>query len=245
MWATAGTIALIVFAGWSILAFRASPTARQALVPDDRVHVTHGDGFWQFLPAPGSGLPSAGLLFFPGGLVEPAAYAPLTRAAAAAGFPALLIQLPRRGAFGGAEDPAVFARAHAAMDGAPNVARWVVAGHSRGGVVAARLARAGGPRLAGLVLIGTSHPRDFSLADLTVPVVKVLGTRDCVAEVDKSEANRHLLPPGARWILIEGANHSQFGWYGFQPGDCRAAIDRARQHAMTLEAVRQALQEAR
>lgn len=44
------------------------------------------------------------------------------------------------------------------------VPAWVIAGHSRGGVIAATLARDGFPSLAGVVLIGTSHPRDFALA---------------------------------------------------------------------------------
>jgi len=121
------------------------------------------------------------------------------------------------------------------------VTTWVVAGHSRGGVIASRFARDGGPSLGGLVLIGTSHPRDFSLAHLTLPVVKILGTRDCVAEIEKSEANRHLLPPTARWITIDGGNHSQFGWYGFQPGDCWATIDRERQHAATMRVLLEVL----
>jgi hypothetical protein len=95
-----------------------------------------------------------------------------------------------------------------------------------------------------LVLIGSSHPRDFSLAGLTLPVAKILGSRDCVAEVQKSEANRHLLPASTRWMVIDGANHSQFGWYGFQPGDCWATIDRARQQAVTVEAVIDVLVEA-
>jgi hypothetical protein len=94
------------------------------------------------------------------------------------------------------------------------------------------------------VLIGSSHPRDFSLADLTLPVAKILGSRDCVAEVEKSDTNRHLLPALTRWVVVDGANHSQFGWYGFQPGDCWATIDRARQHAVTVEAVIDVLVEA-
>jgi pimeloyl-ACP methyl ester carboxylesterase len=240
IWAIAGTVAFVGLAGWSFLAFRATGIARQALIPDDQVQVTRAEGHWLFMPRAVTSQ-TAGLLFFPGGLVEAAAYAPLTRAAAEAGFPAILVQLPRRGAFGGADDPRVLARARTAIAGLRQVATWVVAGHSRGGVIASRFARDGGLSLSGLVLIGTSHPRDFSLANLTMPVVKILGTRDCVAEVEKSEANRHLLPPTTRWITIDGANHSQFGWYGFQPGDCWATIDRERQHATTLQAVLEVL----
>lgn len=242
IWATVGTTALVAFTGWSAIAFRASAEARQALASDARAEVTRGEGVVR-MTSRDQPPRRTGLIFFPGGLVDPAAYAPLVRAAVEAGFPAVIVELPRRGAFGGADDPRVFERARTAMASAPGVRTWIAAGHSRGGAVAARFARDGAP-LAGLVLIGTSHPRDFSLAALTIPVVKVLGSRDCVAEVEKSEANRRLLPPATRWIVIDGANHSQFGSYGFQPGDCFASIDRARQRALTVEAMLDALRAA-
>jgi pimeloyl-ACP methyl ester carboxylesterase len=240
VWAILGAIAFGGFAGWSAIAFRASGEARQALLSDARVEITRGDGFWRATPRHRPPR-AAGLLFFPGGLVEPAAYGAFVRAAAEAGFPAALVELPRRGAFGGAEDPRVGARARAAIGAQPHVPGWVAAGHSRGGAVAARVAREGSLPLRGLLLIGTSHPRDFSLAPLTIPVTKLLGTRDCVAEVAKSEANRRLLPPSTRWIVIDGANHSQFGGYGFQPGDCFASIARARQHELTVNVILEAL----
>jgi hypothetical protein len=43
-------------------------------------------------------------------------------------------------------------------------------------------------------------------------------------------------PRTARHIRIDGGNHSQFGSYGFQPGDWPATISRAEQQRLTLEA---------
>jgi hypothetical protein len=85
--------------------------------------------------------------------------------------------------------------------------------------------------------VGTSHPRDFSIADLQIPVTKILGSRDGVSPVAKSETNKHLLPASTRWVMIEGGNHSQFGLYGFQPGDRFASIDRTKQQSLTVEAI--------
>jgi hypothetical protein len=42
-------------------------------------------------------------------------------------------------------------------------------------------------------------------------------------------------------VVIEGANHSQFGWYGFQPGDQRAKIGREEQQQRTLAVVLEAM----
>jgi pimeloyl-ACP methyl ester carboxylesterase len=104
-------------------------------------------------------------------------------------------------------------------------------------VAAAEFAATYPAALAGLVLIGTTHPRDVDLAALTVPVTKIVGTNDGIASETKSEANRRLLPPTTRWIRIEGGNHSQFAWYGFQPGDHLAGISAEEQHHRMLTAI--------
>ena len=237
LWITLGIGATVVFVGWSLVAYRAAPAGRDAARGDARVAVAHEGGAWRFTPTAGSAPGAAGLLFFPGALVDPRAYAPLARAAAEAGHPAVLVELPRRGAFGGADGPEPFSRARAAMGRAGAPERWVLAGHSRGAVVASGLAAAGSARMGGLVIIGSSHPRDVDLSGLRVPVTKIVGTRDGLASPAEVEANRHLLPSSTRWLWIEGGNHSQFGWYGFQPGDRRATVPAAAQRRRMTDAV--------
>ena len=227
----------MIFVGWSLIAYRASGTARGALAPDEQLDVQHDGGVWFFTPIREAARQSVGLVFFPGALVSPIAYAPLARATARAGFPSYIVELPRRGAFGGAEDPALWDTVHELLQEPTTPKRWVAAGHSRGGVVASQLASRGPAGFAGLILIGTSHPRDVDLSALTVPVTKIVGTRDGLASRGEVEQNRRLLPASTRWIWIEGGNHSQFGWYGFQPGDGRATISAAAQRAQMTKAV--------
>ncbi|QJR14878.1 alpha/beta hydrolase [Usitatibacter palustris] len=243
VWAVVGSVALVGFIGWSYIAFRATDEAVAALASDTRVSVARGDGYWSFQRAGGKPA-ETGLLFFAGSMVDPVAYAPIARAAALAGFPVLLVELPYRGVFGGADGGEVIARGRSAQQQTPGVSKWVVAGHSRGGEVATRFVFHGAPGLAGLVLVGTSHPRDFSLADTKLKVTKVLGTNDGISPLEKSEKNRHLLPATTRWVVIEGGNHSQFGWYRFQPGDHFASIGRDQQQAQAIAAIIDALQSA-
>jgi pimeloyl-ACP methyl ester carboxylesterase len=75
----------------------------------------------------------------------------------------------------------------------------VVGGHSKGAVVASRLS-ATVPSLAGLVLIGTSHPRDLDLSRLEMPVTKIVGTHDGIATPEKVQKNAILLPNQTRWV---------------------------------------------
>ena len=241
IWVRTGALAGAIFITWSLWAYRAQPSASASLDSDARVTVTRGDGFWVMRPASPA---AAGLMFFPGSPVDPVAYAPLLRTIAEHGYTTLLVELPRRGVMGGADGPEVFARARAAAAASPSIARWVLSGHSRGGVVASMAARDNFPGIAGLVVIGTSHPRDFSLAHLQIPVTQVFGSRDTVADEDKVAAARANLPAATRLVRIDGGNHSQFGNYGFQPGDWPATISREAQQAITRAALLDALAQA-
>jgi pimeloyl-ACP methyl ester carboxylesterase len=235
IWIITGISATVVFVGWCLIAYRASGDAHAAMSGSSSVAVSEGEHHWLFKPHGGSSV--TGLLFFPGALVDPRAYAPLLLNVAEDGHAALLIQVPRRGAAGGAEGAEPLNRAAGAILTVPGIKQWVVAGHSRGAEIAARFVRTSAPSIAGLVLIGSSHPRDFSIANIGLPVVRVYGTRDTVADVEKLERTKENLPSDTRHIRIDGGNHSQFGSYGFQPGDWPATISREEQQRQTLEAV--------
>jgi pimeloyl-ACP methyl ester carboxylesterase len=243
-----GVLATVVFVAWSLLAFRATAEATAAMRSDARVGVAPVNGVVNFSPAAQSGQAPVGLVFFAGSMVDPVAYAPLMRAVAAAGYPAILVPLPRRGAFGAANSPDVLHTALNAMHGDERALRWLIGGHSKGAVVATRmvadLATLGAGSVAGLLLVGTTHPRDVDLSTLKWPVTKVVGTNDGIAPIKMVEANRALLPATTHWVRIEGGNHSQFGWYGFQPLDHFASISREAQHEQLIQAVIDALHRA-
>ena len=240
-WAMTGTVLLAVFVLWSWLGFKANATAKAAFEEDTRVRVIARENAWQFAPAHAHDAPGHQLLFYPGGMVDPIAYAPLARALAEQGHFVTLVKLPRRGAFGGADDAAVFVRARNAMKESHSNAPWVVAGHSKGGAVAARMAREDPSGLVAVVLVGTSHPRDYSLADSPLPFTQILADRDPIASIERADRNRRNLPASTHRIVIRGGNHSQFGDYGFQPGDRFSRISRQAQRQQVVAALHAAL----
>lgn len=238
IWAILGSLAFVGFILWCLIAYRASPTAKAALASDSLVSVTFAPGRWAFAPVlPRQ--PRISLVFLSGALVDPVAYAPLLHAVAAHGYPAFLLALPWRGAFGLADGADFLDQVRSVTDTIPGA--WVLAGHSRGAKIAALVARDPPPRMTGLLLIGSTHPRDFTLADSRLAVTKIYGTADGVAPAGDVLANAALLPPSTRWIPIQGGNHNQFGHYGFQPGDNRAFISRDNQQAATLAGILAAL----
>lgn len=240
-WVAAGVGVL----AYMVFSYSARGVGDDVLESGAGVQVVEDPASLAFLPRGGER--RAPLLFLPGGLVEPEAYAPQLRRVAESGHAAILVRLPSLGgrhAMGTGGRREAVERALSTMAVLPGERRWVVAGHSLGGLLAAMVAREAPDRIAGLALIGTTHPRDFSLADAPYPVVKVFGTRDGVAPVDRMREHAGNLPPGTRWVAIEGGNHSQFGHYGFQLLDGRATIPREQQQARVVDALLELLDAA-
>lgn len=174
-----------------------------------------------------------GLVFFCGSGVSARAYVPLLRPVAEEGITVLIIKLPYRFAVLESHKQEAIARALRSVQQHSIVNRWVVSGHSLGGALACRVANDDFPKMAALALVGTTHPKTASLSDLDLPVVKVYASHDGIALPEKVMANKGLLPEDAKFVLIEGGNHHQFGNYARQFLDGKATISRASQQEQT------------
>jgi pimeloyl-ACP methyl ester carboxylesterase len=120
----------------------------------------------------------------------------------------------------------------------------MIAGHSRGAALAARFVLEHPEAVSGLILMATSHPRDFDLSRSPVPVLKIMGVNDGTAPLEQARARQHLLPAGTRWVEIEGGNHSQFAHYHYQLFDGPAGLAREAQQARAVDAITEFVQRA-
>ena len=174
--------------------------------------------------------PNVGLILYPGGRVDPRAYAPTARAIAGEGYLVVIVPMPLNLAVLGA------GRGAAVIDEFAGVEHWAIGGHSLGGAMAAKFAYDNAGLVDGLVL-WASYPagsNDLSRYDLVA--TSVYGTLDGLASEGEVVASWQLVPDGTRWVAIEGGNHAQFGWYGTQRGDGEATIDRQAQQAQIVAA---------
>ncbi len=212
---------------WVWRVYPPMPEALATLQSDAQVSVETEQ--WLVFGPPGQSA-EAGLIIYPGALIDPRAYAPAAKAIAAQGYTVVIVPMPLKLAVLG------IGRARAVMEALSEVQHWAIGGHSLGGAMAARFVRDNPSLVKGLVLWAAypSTSDDLSASDLKV--ASVYGTRDGLTSLNEIDRSRQLLPPDTQFIAIEGGNHAQFGWYGAQSGDNDAAISRAAQQAQIVEA---------
>lgn len=160
--------------------------------------------------------PEAGLVFYPGGKVEPEAYVPLMDALAQRGILCVLVKMPCNLAVFDAD----------AADGIPaqfpEIKRWYIGGHSLGGAMAASYAAGHADGLEGLLLLAAYSTEDLSGTGLRA--LSLYGSEDGVLNREKYGECRKNLPADTQEIVIEGGCHAYFGMYGEQEGDNKALI---------------------
>ncbi|MCX6225372.1 MAG: alpha/beta fold hydrolase [Bacteroidia bacterium] len=182
-----------------------------------------------------------GLVFYPGGLVDPHAYiAPLSEfAIAGKAHKVVIVKMPG--------NLAVLDRKQGAWiyDDFPDVQQWVIGGHSLGGAMACSAVDKYPDYFKGLVLMAAYPKGSVNLSQWASPVLSLRGQYDGLVDSLTIASGVGLLP-AARWIskiedypkgeepktvyfTIPGGNHSQFGNYGHQKGDGAATITREAQ----------------
>jgi len=171
----------------------------------------------------------AGLVFYPGGMVEHEAYAPLMQALCRRGVLCILVGMPMDLAVLDAD------AAEGIQEKYPQVERWMIGGHSLGGAMAAAYAADHPQEFDALLLLGAYSAEDLRHTDLAV--LSVYGTHDGVLNRSKYEECKAHYPEAFEEFVIEGGCHAYFGDYGGQKGDGKPTISREMQMGVTASAV--------
>lgn len=209
-----------------------TPVALAALESDEQVTVSQ-NGWITFVPA--DGIAETGLILYPGGFVDPRAYAPVARQIAAAGYQVVIPSMPL--------NLAVLrpSRANAVMAAYPDIQRWAVGGHSLGGAMAAQYAADHPDAVDGLVLWAAYPPQGVDLSGASMAATSIYGTNDGLVSQQDIDDSRDRLPPTTEFVSIVGGNHAQFGSYGAQNRDRPADISETDQHAQIAAATMESL----
>ena len=173
--------------------------------------------------------PSAGLIFYPGGKVDHAAYSPLMSELSDRGILCVLVQMPFRLAVLDMD------AAEGIQEQYPQVETWYIGGHSLGGSMAASYLEGSTDSFAGLILLGSYSTADLSETDLSV--LSIYGSEDQVLNHEKYQQYKENLPEDTVEIVLGGGCHAFFGMYGPQEGDGTPSITNEEQLKRTAEAV--------
>lgn len=220
-------IALAGFILWAQTPSGPMPEALAALQSTAEVEVVTSE--WLIFK-PANKAPENGLIIYPGGRVDPRSYAPSAAAIAQQGYLVVITPMPL--------NLAVFSPALAleVQQTFPEIKNWSIAGHSLGGAMAANLIRNNPQAFDGLILWASYPAENDNLNEVDIRTLSIHASLDGLTTPEKIEATRHLLPESTTWVVIDGGNHAQFGWYGDQNGDNPAQIDRDQQQDIIIQA---------
>ena len=220
---SAVVLAMLGFYGWTRVSRYPAFDAATLLAGETRT----AEGWYALEP---EDEPTVGLVFYPGGLVDPAAYVPLMQRLGDGGVLAVIVPMPL--------DLAVFdiKRADEVIAAYPNVEHWAIGGHSLGGAMACEYVADHPDVFDGLVLLASYPAESTDLSVTDVQTVLIYGTEDGVSG-DVFEASLVRLPAGTVLVEIAGGNHAQFGDYGPQKGDGMASVSGEQQQRLTAEAI--------
>lgn len=225
------------FVTWALTPLGPSADALDALRGSSEVTVTAETGAWVFRPSTDEA--RVGLVFYPGGRVDPRSYAPLARDLAANGYFVAIVPMRLNLAVLSPD------RASEIISGHPEIVYWAVGGHSLGGVMAARYAAEHRDTVQALALLAAYSQKSSDLAKSDMIVVSAYGSRDGVLDARSFTTAMSYLPANTTYVRIEGGNHAGFGSYGKQPGDNAATITEADQRMRTVDAIATALRPLR
>lgn len=218
---------VIAFVVWGATPPKPMTEALAALRSDTQVTVQSGQ--WLTFEPIGE-QPTTGLILYPGGRVDYRSYAPTAHAIAAQGYLVVITRAPLNLAVlhpGAASD---------VIRAFPQIQHWAIGGHSLGGSMAANFAYAHPGSVEALVLWASYPASSDNLSQSDLKVLSISGTLDGLSTTEDIAASVPILPADTTWIVIQGGDHAQFGWYGAQSGDNPATLSREEQQAQIIQA---------
>jgi hypothetical protein len=225
---------LVVLAGLLIWGIRWATYARPPLPEaikanqSDQASLVTSEPWLSYIPM--GEKPSTGLIFYPGGRIDPRGYSPLLKEISAQGYLVVVPTMPINMAI---FNPGIADEIMAHYSGIEN---WVIGGHSVGGTAAAIYTSQNLAQIDGL-LIWASYPAGSSdLSQVDLPVYMIYGELDPRVNRASIAEKKDLLPADTVYIEILGGDHHQFGSYLTKQGESNAIIPRVDQQEQIIQA---------
>lgn len=161
---------------------------------------------------------SIGIIVYGGGKVDPLSYSYLSELDANV----FLIRFPFQLAVFGIN------KGNQVMEEYPDITQWIVVGHSLGGSMGYLYLNNAIVPVAGIIYLAA-----YPTGESTIPSRAIFGTADGLIDAAQYKALFSL----EEFVLLDGANHAQFGEYGIQAGDQPAGISAEEQRMKVIEII--------
>lgn len=171
-----------------------------------------------------------GLIFYPGGRINPQGYSSLLRPIAEKGILVVVPEMPLNMA---AFNPNV---ADKIMSENPQIRQWFIAGHSVGGTMAAQYAINNPEHIEGVIVWASYPAKSDKLKETTIPILTIFGSEDPRVNDESLQIREEIYPDHAEFIRINGGDHHQFGAYEITPAEYYASISPEEQHNQIIDA---------
>jgi hypothetical protein len=118
----------------------------------------------------------------------------------------------------------------------PQVEKWILVGHSLGGLPVSRIAAKQPDKLLGIALLATMASTDLS--ELDISAIRITAENDKIMSNKMMDSYLDNLPKDSLHIEIKGANHQGFAAYNsFMSRDGKAAITWQEQNEETARLI--------
>lgn len=169
------------------------------------------------------------MVLYQGGLVEMEAYLPLAKEFSEEGYRVFIPYMPFNLAI---IDSNAFESIYEEYN---SNLPWWIGGHSLGGTSALIYADKHVEQLEGIILLASYPSESVDISDSDLSVLSITASNDQILNQDNFEESKDLLPNNTIYRQIDGGNHSNFGYYGFQEGDGKSDITREEQQQKVVE----------
>ncbi len=204
--------------------YHADNTAAAALKSTNLYNVTDTDSSITFTPTQNKS--TTGIIFYPGGKVQPEAYSVIASKIASKGYTTIIVKMPFNLAFFGVNSADDVITKH------PEITSWVIMGHSLGGVFASEYAVNHQDKIKGVVYLA-AYP-STSASNATFKALSIRGSLDNLTTAQTISNNKNKFPANTTFITILSGNHYNNGNYGPQRGDNNSTITREEQQNKTV-----------
>lgn len=208
----------------------ADEQAVMAMTSTSLVKVEDTENTISFMPT--DKVPTTGLIYYPGGQVEPESFAYAAREIASKGYLVVIQKMPFNLAMFGKD------KAYDIVEQYQDIDNWYLSGFSLGGISACMALSQDATPFDGLILYASYTTKDYDLSNSNLKVLSINGSNDGLATPEDIEKGKPYLPKDTIFYTIEGGNHTQNAIYGegnLQKGDNPASIDRMEQQDIIIE----------